>query len=89
MPEKIKNRFLAEIANNKKTGILIDKAGVKYNRYPYGNTEWNAISPLHQFCPDCTAALGEFHYEDCDIEICPKCQRQLLSCECELMLYEE
>lgn len=89
MPEEFKNYFLKEIANNKKMGILIDKAGVKYNRYPYGNTEWNAISPLHEFCPDCAAALGEFHYEGCDIEICPKCHRQLLSCECELKIYEE
>ena len=89
MQEEFKNHFLKEIANNKKMGILIDKAGVKYNRYPYGSTEWDTILPMHEFCPDCAAAIGEFHYEGCDIEICPKCHKQLLSCECKLKVYEE
>lgn len=89
MTEASKNRFLKEISNNKRMGFLIDKYGIKYNRYPYGSKECNEIQPLHEFCPDCSAAVGEFHYEGCDIEVCPKCHRQLLSCECELEMYEE
>jgi len=32
-------------------------------------------------CPDCDAAIGEWHGLDCDLECCPYCGNQLLSCE--------
>lgn len=33
-------------------------------------------------CPDCNVKVGEFHHPGCDIEECPRCGRQLLSCDC-------
>jgi hypothetical protein len=33
-------------------------------------------------CPDCGAAPGEFHEAGCDIEQCPYCGGQLISCDC-------
>jgi len=33
-------------------------------------------------CPDCKTKIGEYHKIGCDIEICPKCKRQMLSCNC-------
>lgn len=34
-------------------------------------------------CGDCGAKEGEYHSDGCDIERCPKCNGQLLSCDCE------
>lgn len=34
-------------------------------------------------CPDCGAKYGFCHHFGCDQEICPKCKRQLLMCDCE------
>lgn len=79
-----KEKFLREIEVNKYVGIMIDKNNKKYERIAYGKEPGFNAEVKHEFCPDCTAAIGEFHYECCDIEICPKCGFQLLSCECEL-----
>jgi hypothetical protein len=36
-------------------------------------------------CNDCGAEKGNFHHYTCDQEICPKCQGQLISCDCKVM----
>ena len=33
-------------------------------------------------CGDCGKKTGEYHDDGCDIERCPKCNGQLLSCDC-------
>ena len=33
-------------------------------------------------CPDCNVKAGHFHHPGCDIEECPRCGQQLLSCSC-------
>ncbi len=33
-------------------------------------------------CGDCGRPEGEYHLDGCDIERCPKCHGQLLTCEC-------
>ena len=33
-------------------------------------------------CHDCNAKAGEYHHWGCDMERCPRCGGQLISCDC-------
>jgi hypothetical protein len=35
-----------------------------------------------QFCHDCNAARGQYHHLGCDMERCPACKGQIISCGC-------
>lgn len=45
--------------------------------------------PQPTYCGDCGAKIGEYHLEGCDIEVCPVCFGQKLSCDCDLVLCDE
>jgi len=40
-------------------------------------------------CHDCNIKHGGFHHPGCDVERCPKCGLQLISCDCVLFDEEE
>lgn len=67
------------------SGASVDRA----ERIPYGEETRNELSDgtaLYiprdsEKCHDCRAERGELHTKGCDVEQCPECGTQLISCE--------
>lgn len=57
-------------------GIIIDAKGNEYERETF--IGWGA----EERCGDCNAAIGHYHHFGCDMETCPRCGGQLISCDC-------
>ena len=59
--------------------------GVAFKRIPFGDVRegWSIqdLDPDAR-CHDCGCTFGHLHHPCCDMERCPKCGGQLLSCEC-------
>ena len=48
----------------------------------YGSEDYDFPVSKNSVCHDCNARPGEYHHIGCDMEQCPVCGGQLLSCEC-------
>ena len=59
--------------------------GVKLPAIPYGKEkpDWGATKK--RLCHDCNAPPGGYHHLNCDVERCPRCKGQLISCGCEIL----
>jgi hypothetical protein len=57
--------------------------GVRYQRVRYGSEphDWGADRGVP--CHDCGVAKGLLHVPLCDVERCPACGRQAISCDCD------
>lgn len=55
--------------------------GNDHRRIAYGGEpeDWGADQ---QPCHDCAAVKGQFHVVGCDVERCPMCGGQVISCDC-------
>lgn len=52
-----------------------------YKRVPYGS-EWQDWEAETGACHDCRVIKGELHVPGCDVEECPACGAQAITCEC-------
>jgi hypothetical protein len=57
-------------------------AGQEYQRVPYGLERGDWGADAHP-CGDCKVVMGEYHVPSCDVEQCPLCGNQALTCDCE------
>ena len=81
------------ISNNKQYDYYIATDGKKYKRVKMGDEDtflksidkYDYLSELYEreYCHDCLAQKGEYHvFEYCDLEVCPACGGQILTCGC-------
>jgi hypothetical protein len=67
------------IAAQQVVSLRLEGRDVPRIRYGDEHTDLKAASVP---CHDCSVLMGEFHVPGCDVEECPVCHDQLISCEC-------
>lgn len=61
-------------------GIIID--GERFALAPYRGPSGRRVAGSADRCGDCGVARGGLHHPGCDLQRCPRCRDQLISCAC-------
>ena len=59
---------------------FLTQNGTRIPRIRYGDDPNDTV----EYCDDCWAKKGQYHLSFCDLERCPNCGGQVLSCDCRL-----
>lgn len=57
--------------------------GLERRRLHYGDEDEDC-EPNKRPCHDCCVLKGQFHVFGCDVERCPDCSGQMISCDCDI-----
>jgi len=61
------------------TAVVLHRDGTPIRMIPWGKEPgWSARAR----CGDCAAKPGGFHHPGCDVQRCPLCEGQMMSCDC-------
>ena len=73
-----------------KCGVeMLDGEACKITKVALSNGKTFKRIPSDDVCGDCAVKEGQIHHMDCDMEQCPVCHGQLLSCGCPLIEWRE
>jgi HEPN domain-containing protein len=62
---------------------MIELHGRMFQRFRRGEEPYNDVRENTAYsCHDCAVLAGEYHVFHCDMEACPRCFAQLISCGC-------
>ncbi len=93
-------QFLDEYKESQKEKFYFIR-GRAYKRIKFGHERYcvdkkmrgvsiNRVDILHESpCHDCFVMRNRYHITGCDVEICPKCKGQLISCDCKWDFYKD
>jgi hypothetical protein len=64
---------------------FLDAATFLPVRYGQEKRLWAEVrghQPPVEDCPDCRVPVGGYHHPGCDMEECPRCGGQAITCDC-------
>jgi uncharacterized protein with PIN domain len=69
--------------------MIPNNFGCKYKYVIIRGLYYKRVLNDEAACGDCNVRLGATHHLNCDMERCPKCGGQLISCDCGLVGYSK
>jgi hypothetical protein len=60
----------------------VNSCTIEFVHFPDGQPMPSIVYYARDNCHDCNVKPGGYHHPGCDMEICPKCGGQLISCGC-------